>query len=105
MPTSGADRETSQASDPGYQTTEQSGHLYFIYDPFNLRIECRCDFNQDKKINNSDLTIFAADFGRTNCNIGAACEGDLEGNLCVDGRDLAALVAEFGKTDCPACPD
>jgi len=92
------------ATDPGRQTTEQSGSLSFIYDPFNLPIECRCDLNGDKKVDDSDLTIFAADFGRTNCNVGASCEGDLEGNLCVDGQDLAGFVAEFGKSDCPACP-
>ena len=49
----------------------------------------------------SDLAIFAADFGRTDCNSGLDCEGDFNNDSDVDGSDLAVFASDFGRTDCP----
>ena len=49
----------------------------------------------------SDLAVFAADFGRTDCAIGSSCEGDFNNDGDVDGSDLAVFAADFGRTDCP----
>jgi hypothetical protein len=42
----------------------------------------------------SDLAVFAADFGRTDCN--NDCEGDFDGDDDVDGSDLAVFAANLG---------
>ena len=63
-------------------------------------IYCDGDFDCDTDIDGSDLSIFAADFGRTDCS--GDCEGDFDNDDDVDGSDLAMFAANFGATDC--CP-
>ena len=60
---------------------------------------CEGDFEPDGDVDGSDLAIFAADFGRTDCS--SDCEGDFDGDGDVDGSDLAVFAADFGRTDCP----
>jgi hypothetical protein len=60
---------------------------------------CNGDFNTDGDVDGSDLAVFAADFGRTDCS--GDCEGDFDGDDDVDGSDLAIFAADFGRTDCP----
>jgi len=62
---------------------------------------CQGDFDADDDVDGSDLAVFAADFGRTNCDQGEECEGDFDGDNDVDGSDLATFAADFGRTDCP----
>jgi hypothetical protein len=62
---------------------------------------CEGDFDSDGDVDGSDLAVFAADFGRTDCDSGPACEGDFEPDGDVDGSDLAVFAADFGRTDCP----
>ena len=62
------------------------------------------DFNKDGDVDGSDLAIFAADFGRTNCDQGEPCEGDFNNDGDVDGSDLAIFASRFGRTDGCACP-
>jgi V8-like Glu-specific endopeptidase len=64
---------------------------------------CEGNFDGDNDVDGSDLAVFAADFGRTDCcEPGAApCEGDFDGDCDVDGSDLAVFAADFGRTDCP----
>jgi subtilisin family serine protease len=62
---------------------------------------CEGDFDFDGDVDGSDLAIFAADFGRTNCSPADPCEGDFDGDGDVDGSDLAVFAADFGRTDCP----
>ena len=62
---------------------------------------CEGDFDGDGHVDGSDLAVFAADFGRTDCAVGPACEGDLDGDGDCDGLDLAIFAADFGRTDCP----
>jgi len=67
----------------------------------NLVPPCPGDFDNDSDVDGSDLAIFAADFGRTDCNTGDPCEGDFDSNGDIDGSDLAIFAADFGRTDCP----
>ena len=59
------------------------------------------DFEPDGDVDGSDLAVFAADFGRTDCDTGPPCEGDFDKDNDVDGSDLATFAADFGRTDCP----
>ena len=74
---------------------------------FNFRISgiysniCEGDFDEDGDVDGSDLAVFAADFGRTDCDSGLECEGDFDHDNDVDGSDLAVFAADFGRTDCP----
>lgn len=61
---------------------------------------CEGDFDTDGDVDGSDLAVFAADFGRTNCNVRPVCEGDFNGDNDVDGSDLAIFAGDFGRTDC-----
>jgi len=60
---------------------------------------CEGDFDGDDDVDGSDLAVFAADFGRTDCS--GDCEGDFDTDGDVDGSDLATFAADFGRTDCP----
>ena len=62
---------------------------------------CEGDFEPDGDVDGSDLAVFAADFGRTDCDTGSICEGDFDNDNDVDGSDLAVFAADFGRTDCP----
>jgi hypothetical protein len=62
---------------------------------------CEGDFDTDSDVDGSDLAVFAADFGRTDCASGLPCEGDFDTDNDVDGSDLAVFAADFGRTDCP----
>ena len=61
---------------------------------------CNGDFDCDFDIDGSDLSVFAADFGRTDC--ADDCDGDFDNDGDVDGSDLAVFAANFGQTNC--CP-
>lgn len=62
---------------------------------------CEGDFDGDGDVDGSDLAVFAADFGRTDCDTGEECKGDFDDDGDVDGSDLAVFAADFGRTDCP----
>jgi len=62
---------------------------------------CQGDFDEDGDVDGSDLALFAADFGRTDCDTEDECEGDFDKDCYVDESDLAAFAAEFGHTACP----
>ena len=64
---------------------------------------CEGDFKCDRDVDGSDLAIFAADFGRTNCDTAPFCDGDFDGDDDVEGPDLAIIAADFGRRDCPPC--
>ena len=63
-------------------------------------IPCEGDFDNDGDVDGSNLAVFAADFGRTDCSLQNFCDGDFDGDGDVDGSDLAIFAADFGKTDC-----
>ena len=63
------------------------------------------DFDADGDVDGSDLAVFAADLGRTDCAIEPPCEGDFDGDNDLDGSDRAVFAADFGRTDCPDTPE
>ena len=63
-------------------------------------IYCYGDFDCDVDIDGSDLSVFAADFGQTDCD--DDCEEDFDNDGDVDGSNLAVFAANFDRTDC--CP-
>jgi hypothetical protein len=76
-----------------------------VYGPKNILVgACEGDFDNDGDVDGSDLAIFAADFGRTDCSVSSPCEGDFDNDGDVDGSDLAVFAADFGRTDCQPCP-
>jgi hypothetical protein len=77
-----------------YVGFQGSGYAYGV-------IGCPGDFNGDKDVDGSDLAVFAADFGITNCDTNDPCEGDFDKDNDVDVRDLSVFAADFGRTDCP----
>ncbi len=69
---------------------------------YHYPICCEGDFDDDGDVDGSDLAVFAADFGRTDCTGSPyPCEGDFDDDGDVDGSDLAVFAADFGRTDCP----
>jgi hypothetical protein len=60
----------------------------------DIYVKIAGDFNGDGNIDGSDLAVFAADFGRTDCS--GDCEGDFDNDRDVDGNDLAVFAADFG---------
>jgi len=84
---------------------EQTGKVYVANRYINsitvLGDPCEGNFDEDGDVDGSDLAVFAADFGRTNCASPPTCEGDFDGDGDVDGSDLAVFAADFGRTDCP----
>ena len=79
----------------GSGTTSRSVNLTVLAAP------CEGNFDSDGDVDGSDLAIFAADFGRTDCANEPLCEGDFDSDGDVDGSDLAIFAADFGRTDCP----
>jgi hypothetical protein len=59
---------------------------------------CKGDFDGDGDVDGSDLAVFSAGFGRTDCS--GDCKGDFDVDSDVDGSDLAVFSADFGRTDC-----
>lgn len=62
---------------------------------------CKGDFDRNGRVDEEDLSVFAADFGRTDCYLNGACEGDFTYDGDVDGADLAVFSADYGREDCP----
>lgn len=87
----------------GYYT--KSAHFYMlpVRGDENSVPFCKGDFEPDGDVDGSDLAVFAADFGRTDCGAGSpSCEGDFEPDGDADGIDLVLFAADFGRQDCPA---
>jgi len=87
-----------QNSGAAFQSTPSSALTGTVSFDFNGAevLACEGDFDD---VDGSDLAVFAADFGRTDCS--GDCEGDFDGDNDVDGSDLATFAADFGRTDCP----
>jgi len=85
-----------------WESTYQDGDATGIFGKrLTMTEPCEGNFDGDTDVDGSDLAIFAADFGRTDCGTGEDCEGDFNHDGDVDGSDLAVFAADFGRTDCP----
>jgi hypothetical protein len=62
--------------------------------------KCDGDFDYDGYCDDSDLVVFAAEFGRTDCTTSRPCPGDFNADDDCDGSDLAVFAANFGRTNC-----
>jgi beta propeller repeat protein len=60
---------------------------------------CKGDFDNDGDVDGSDLSVFSADYGRTDCSPGNPCKGDFDNDGDVDGSDLSVFAADYGRTD------
>jgi hypothetical protein len=69
-------------------------------DEFLPVASCDGDFRGDGDVDSSDLSVFAADFGRTDCATGDPCEGDFDTDNDADAHDLSVFTVDFGRTDC-----
>jgi hypothetical protein len=98
VPNNPSDECLVKISDVDSDPSDESDAVFTITPPI-----CEGDFEPDGDVDGSDLAVFAADFGRTDCAIGPPCEGDFDGDNDVDGSDLAVFAADFGRTDCPVC--
>jgi hypothetical protein len=81
---------------------QRDGRLHWAdtYDgEYTTKGRIKGDFDCDCDVDGSDLAMFAADFGRTDCS--GDCVGDFDGEDDVGSSDLAVLAAVFGRTDCP----
>jgi hypothetical protein len=72
-----------------------------VYASLTVLEPCEGDFDGDGDVDGSDLSVFSADFGRTDCGVPTTCPGDFDNDGDVDGSDLAVFAADFGRTDCP----
>lgn len=109
---------------PGVEHIINQSRIYF--DPMDKMI-CEGDFNNDGDVDGSDLALFAADFGRTNCIGGivpcpcdidsdcdvddvdiwlcdsTTCDFDHDGDF--DSADLAVCASHYNRDDCCGdCP-
>ena len=87
--------------DPNTIDTGTGMYTYYDIGVYEYFPVCEGDFDNDGDVDGSDLAVFAADFGRTDCVNEPPCEGDFDGDGDVDGSDLAVFASDFGRTDCP----
>ena len=87
--------------DPDTPNSGAGTFPYYDIGAYEYYLVCEGDFDSDGDVDGSDLAVFAADFGRTNCANEPLCEGDFDSDGDVDGSDLAIFAADFGRTDCP----
>ncbi len=89
----------------GYFTQESSSAFGYSEEIDKKTIvyidSCEADFDKDGTVEESDIAIFAENFGKTQCNQSTECAMGLFGNDGdIDGSDLAIFVSLFGH-DCP----
>ena len=98
------DLQAKLTSEGNILMTNGVGHDPMLQDGDTLRLVkiilglLEGDFDQDGDVDGSDLAVFAADFGRTDCDQGELCEGDFDKDRDVDGSDLAIFAVSFGRT-------
>jgi Lectin like domain/Papain family cysteine protease len=61
---------------------------------------CEGNFDGENDVDDADLAVFAADFGRSDCGSDPPCEEAFGADGDVDGIDLAVFVTDFGRNNC-----
>lgn len=82
-----------------YAVSNETTYLYAV----EAVCECNGDFDNDGDVDGTDLAVFAADVGRTDCGQGEPCEGDFNGVGNIDDSDFALFSANFGQSGCTSC--
>ncbi len=59
---------------------------------------CEGNFDHDRDVDGTDLSVFGVEFGSTSCT---TCQADIDNDGDVDGDDLSVFSDDFGRTDCP----
>jgi hypothetical protein len=93
-------RHTADRDSWGHPSESTGWYIDDVRLPSVFCRPCEGDFDNDGDVDGSDLSVFAADFGRTDCLDLCFCDGDFDGDGDVDGSDLAILAADFGNTNC-----
>ena len=70
------------------------------YPRFSAGVPCEGDFDGDNDVDGSDLAVFVADFGRTDCATAPPCEGDFDGDNDVDGNYVVGKVLKYKIHQC-----
>ena len=87
--------------DPSVEPNTGGGQFNFFdmgaYEYFG---SCRADLNKDDNYDEQDFTMFASQFGTTDCSAG--CSADLDGDGDVDGYDFALFAEDVARIHCPA---
>jgi hypothetical protein len=52
-------------------------------------------------VDENDLSVLAADFGRADCAGHPDCPGDFNTDNDVDGMNLSTFIVDYGRNDCP----
>ena len=86
---------------PGVDDNSGNGFIQADF-AVNAIVPCEGNFDADNDVDGLDLSVFALDFGRTNCNAMGepACEGDFDSDSDVDGLDLSVFALDFGRANC-----
>lgn len=71
-----------------------TGYTIITADP------CEGDFDGDNDVDDADLAVFTAEFGRSDCGSDPPCDEAFGTDGDVDGADLAVLAADYGRADC-----
>ena len=58
------------------------------------------DTEPDGDVDGSDLSLLAAEFGRTDCDAAHPCGSNCDGDNDVDETDLINFVGNFGRSNC-----
>jgi hypothetical protein len=85
----------ADVGDPGSDNVFGAGKL-------QVALVCRGDLDGDHTVGETDVALFAPDFGRADC--AGQCYGDLDADGDADGSDLAVLIHQYGRTDCEPLP-
>lgn len=82
---------------------------YYLYGGFWCTLDALSfeayegDFDGDGDVEGSDLAVFAADFGRSNC-CASPCQGGFDNDCAVNESDLGVFATDFCRGDCPMGP-
>jgi hypothetical protein len=60
---------------------------------------CAADFDHDGDVNDTDMMLFMAEYGRAICS--NSCDGDFDSDGDVDGVDFTLIGKSYGTSGCP----